>query len=87
MDEQRYWWQVLAVMFGVSQKQNQNALHYVRLPNETTRGSSKEPRLKCGKVGEISSHQGRQRQTLVRHAPPGSSADTAAQIPSGSPEY
>lgn len=87
MDEQHYWWQVLAVMFGVSQKQNQNALNYVRLPNETTRGSSKEPRLKCRKVGEISSHQGRQRQTLVRHAPPGSSADTAAQIPSGSPEY
>lgn len=39
------------------------------------------------KVGEISSHQGKQRQTLVRHAPPGSSVDTAARIPSGSPGY
>lgn len=50
-------------------------------------GSSKETKLKCRKVGEISSHQGKQRQTLVRHAPPGSSVDTAAQIPSGSPGY
>lgn len=46
------------------------------------------PVWRAGRMDKwVLTHQGKQRQTLVRHVPPGSSVGSAAQIPSGSPGY